>query len=57
MFIIYVIDLSKTEIHFFTKIKNTDNWKKKKMYFSVISFQEFLIFHIQAFSEKAGAFL
>ena len=28
-------------VHIFTKIKNKDGWKKKKMYFSVILFQEF----------------
>ena len=45
-------------VHIFTKIKNTDGWKKKKkMYFSVISFQEFLIFHIWAFSENAQYFV
>ena len=39
MFIIYVIDLStknknvKTGVHIFTKIKNTDVWKKKKKKF------------------------
>ena len=36
MFIIYVIDLStknKTGVHIFTKIKNTDDWKKKKNVF------------------------
>ena len=65
MFILYVIDLStkkneKTGVHIFTKIKNTDDWEKKKKN-SVISFQKFLIFPIWAFSENAqcffGAFL
>ena len=39
MFILYVIDLStkkngKTGAHIFTKIKNTDDWKKMKKNFS-----------------------
>ena len=38
-------------VHIFTKIKNTDSWKKKKKIFSVISFQKFLIFPIWAFTE------
>ena len=57
MFIIYVIDLStqkrwKDGVHIFTKIKNTDCWKKKKIYFSVILFQEFLFFSIWPLSEN-----
>ena len=46
-----------TGVHIFTKIKNTDGWKKKKMYFSVIAFQEFLTFPIWAFSENAQCFV
>ena len=63
MFIIYVTDLStkdkiKTGAHIFTKIKNTDgSKKKKKIYFSVISFQGFLIFPIWAFSENVQCFV
>ena len=63
MLIIYVIDLStknknvKTGVHIFTKIKNTDGWKQKKKYFSVISFQKFLIFPKCAFSEDAQCFV
>ena len=62
MFILYVIDLStknknvKTGVHTFTKIKNTDGWKKEKKN-SVISFQKFLIFPICAFSENAQSFV
>ena len=44
-------------VHIFTKIKNTDSWKKKKMFFSVISFQDFLIFSIWSFSENAQCFV
>ena len=58
MFIIYVIDLStkikcKDGVYIFTKLRNTDGWKKKKIFFSGISFQKFLIFHVWAFSENA----
>ena len=63
MFIIYVIGLStknknvKTRVHIFTKIKNADGWKKKKKFFSVISFQKFLIFPICAFLENTQSFV
>ena len=59
MFIIYFIDLStknkmERRVHIFTKIKNRDGWKQrgKKIFFSVILFQKFLIFLIWAFSEN-----
>ena len=42
-------------VYVFTKA--TDSWKKKKMFFSVISFQKFLIFPIWAFSENAQCFV
>ena len=43
-------------IHIFTKIKNADDLKQKKyIYFSDISFQEFVIFHIY-FSENVQCF-
>ena len=49
------------EAHIFTKIKNTDNQKRKNMYFSVILFQGFLNFPIWPSSENiqylVGAFL
>ena len=67
MFIICVIDLLtknknvKTGFFIFTKIKNTAGSKKKKKFFSAISFQQFLIFPLWAFSENPqcaiGAFL
>ena len=44
-------------VHIFTKIKNADGWKKKKMYFSVISFQEFLNFPVWTFSENVQCFV
>ena len=40
-------------VHIFTKIKNKDGWKKKKSFFSGISFQKFLIFTTWPFSENA----
>ena len=43
--------------HIFTKIKNTDGWEKKKISFSVIVFQEFLIFPIWAFLENTQCFV
>ena len=46
----------KTGVHIFTKIRNTDGWKKKKNW-GVISFQKFLIFPIWAFPENAQSFV
>ena len=63
LFIIYIIDLSTTRnvkigVHSLTKIKNTDDWKKKKKkYFTVISFREFLNFPTWAFSENVQCFV
>ena len=63
MLIVYVIDLpTKTKCkdgisYFYKNQKYRRLEKEKKMYFSVISFQEFLIFHIWAFSENAECFV
>ena len=62
MFIIHVIDLSnKTKMEgrgfiFLQKSEKTDSWKKKKMYSSVISFQEFLIYPYMTFNRKRSMF-
>ena len=63
MFIIYVIDLStKNKMQrrgfIFLQISNIQTvGKRKKWYFSVISFEAFLIFPIWAFSENAQCFV
>ena len=57
MFIIYVIDLStqkrwKDGVHIFTKIKNTDGWKKKKYLFFSYFVSGIAIFYYMAFIRK-----
>ena len=57
-FVIYVIDLStKNKMHTLQKSKIQTVGKRKKMYFLVISFQEFLNFPIWAFSKNVQFFL
>ena len=46
----------KTEVHIFTKIKNTGIWRWKNP-FSVFSFQKFQIFRICTFLESAQCFV
>ena len=47
----------KTGVHIFTKIKNTEFWKKKKRPFAVISLQKFLILPTWTFLENAQCFV
>ena len=62
MFIIYVTNLSTKHkmlrrVNIFTKIKKYRRLEKEKIYFSVISFQKFLIFPIWTFLENAQNFV
>ena len=63
MFIIYVIDLStkhkmlRQGLIFLQKSKIQTVRKRKKKYFSVISFQKFLIFPIWTFLENSQNFV
>ena len=63
MFISYVIYLLtknkivKTEIHNFTKLKNTDSWKQKKVFFQLFHFRNFSYFLYALFQKMINVLL